>query len=109
MAGRPAATLTHRRVVLTLLIALAAAFSSLSPARAASGVDVLTLQPGENNLYSGAVDAANGFAYFGTNTWPCRVMKVRLSDFTRVDSLSIPTSTGCNLLSVALVDSVRGF
>jgi hypothetical protein len=70
---------------------------------------VLSLEPGENNLFSAVVDADNGFAYFGTNTAPCFIIKVRLADFSRVTALPIPSVTSCGLLNNALIDPAHGF
>lgn len=69
----------------------------------------LPLQSGENNLFSSVIDSEGGFAYFGTNSWPCRVVKIKLADFTRFDSLSVPTITGCNLLNSATIDKANGY
>src|SRR5436309_2189452 len=53
-------------------------------AASASNLQQLSLPVGEFNLFSSVIDSQNGFAYFGTNTNPCRIIKIRLSDFTRV-------------------------
>ena len=52
-------------------------------------VDSLTLEPGENKAWSAVIDSAAGFAYFGMDTIPGIVVKVRLSDFTRVGALTL--------------------
>jgi len=70
-------------------------------------VGVLTFNAGENFLYSAVIDAAAGFAYFGTNTSPGIVVKVRLSDFSRVSALTL--SPGENLLTSAVIDPAAGF
>src|SRR5207244_308412 len=49
----------------------------------------LTLKRSEPDLTSAVIDRANGFAYFGTNTSPGMVVKVHLSDFTRVGALTL--------------------
>lgn len=72
-------------------------------------VQRLTLSPDEYNLFSAIIDSQNGFAYFGTNTAPCRIIKVRLSDFTRVGSIQIPTDTGCGVLQPATINSTHGY
>ena len=54
-------------------------------------VGALTLDEGESQLRSAAIDAAAGFAYFGANTSPGKIVKVRLSDFTRVNALTLKT------------------
>jgi hypothetical protein len=67
----------------------------------------LTLNPGENGLYTGVADTVNGFAYFGTATNPGIIVKVRLSDFTRVGALTL-NSGEANPLS-AVIDTANGF
>lgn len=59
-------------------------------------------------LYTGAVlDLTATFAYFGTNTDPGKLLKIRLSDFSLIDTLSLETGeTG--LESIA-IDENRGF
>ena len=61
-------------------------------------VGALTLQSGEDWLYSAVIDTANGFAYFGTMTWPGIVVKVETNRrpaapvggvFTPVNKLAI--------------------
>jgi len=76
-------------------------------AKAFTRVGALTLNPGEDKLFSAVIDSANGFAYFGTGTSPGVVVKVRLSDFTRVGALTLNTGE-VNLLS-AVIDSANGF
>ena len=70
-------------------------------------VDALTLNAGENDLYSAVIDVAGGFAYFGTDTVPGIVVKVRLSDFTRVGAL--PLNAGEEELYSAVIDVAGGF
>ena len=47
------------------------------------------------------------FAYFGTKTFPGRVIKVMLSDFTRVGALIL--DSGENSLVSAVIDQPNGF
>src|SRR5437016_924424 len=47
----------------------------------------LTLARGDSYLEAATIDTAGGFAYFGAATNPGTVVKVRLSDFTRVGAL----------------------
>lgn len=61
------------------------------------------LAQGEDLLTAAVVDSANGFAYFGTYTSPGFVVKVRLSDFTRVGAINL--NTGENLLTSAILDA----
>jgi hypothetical protein len=42
--------------------------------------DLLTLNPGEDALYSSVIDEANRAAYFGTATNPSKIVKVNLAD-----------------------------
>ena len=66
----------------------------------------LTLNTGENYLASAVLDAAGGYAYFGT--YPLgRVVKVRLSDFTRVAGLTL--SGGEDSLRSAAIDAAGGY
>ncbi len=67
----------------------------------------LTLQSGENNVFTGVVDTTNGFAYFGTNTTPGQIIKVQLSDFTRVGVLS--GNSGEDSFVGSAIDVANGF
>ncbi len=53
----------------------------------------LTLESGEDSVVSAVIDAANGYAYFGTNTFPGQVVKVALgagaAPPTRVGALTL--------------------
>src|SRR3989442_10586886 len=85
-------------------------FSSSTPTTvspALSRVGALTFNNGENLLTSSVVDPVHGFAYFGTDTSPGIVVKVRLADFAEVGSLTL--NPGENGLTSALVDPARGF
>ncbi|MBI4341918.1 MAG: filamentous hemagglutinin N-terminal domain-containing protein, partial [Candidatus Omnitrophica bacterium] len=62
----------------------------------------LTLESPEKFLLSAIIDQPNGFAYFGTFTSPGIIVKVRLSDFTRVGQLVL--NTGENDLASAIID-----
>jgi len=67
----------------------------------------LTLNPGENGLWSAVLDALSGYAYFGTGTVPGIVVKVRLSDFTRVGALTL-NAWEDNLIC-AVLDASAGY
>src|SRR5207245_3301917 len=67
-------------------------------------VAVLVLFFGAGCGRSACIDSAHGFAFFGTVTSPGRVVEVNLSDFTRVDSLTLPS--GEDHLTSAVIDSV---
>ena len=64
-------------------------------------------QRGRDYLRSAVLDAANGYAYFGTCTAPGLVVKVRLSDFTRVAGLTL--NAGENYLRSAVLDAADGY
>ena len=65
-----------------------------------SVVSTLTLNEGEENIRSGVIDTAAGFAYFGTNTSQGKILKIRLSDLTRVAALTYTTGEGFFLTGV---------
>src|SRR3990167_5867913 len=73
--------------------------------RAALALDI------EINLLSGVVDTANGYAYFGTDTSPGRVIKVALGAGaaapTRVGAVTL--NSGENSLFSAVVDPANGY
>src|SRR3989454_303729 len=64
----------------------------------------LALSFGACCFTSAVIDSAHGFAFFGTDTSPGRVVEVKLSDFTRVDILTLPS--GEDHLTSAVIDSV---
>jgi len=70
-------------------------------------VAALTLNPDESGPCTGAIDVANGFAYFGTQTFPGTVVKIRLSDFTRVGAVTL--NPGEDFLTSAVIDISSGF
>jgi hypothetical protein len=70
-------------------------------------VDSLTLEDGENELFSAVIDPAGKFAYFGSVTNPGLVVSVRLSDFTRAGSLTL--NDGENKLRSAVMDPSGGY
>jgi len=90
-----------------LCIMLLAPTFVVSIANAQTRIDALTLLSGEANPSSAVIDAANGYAYFGTGTNPGRVVKVRLSDFIRVDALTL--DPGELDLHSAVIDTVNGY
>jgi len=63
--------------------------------------DTLVLNTDEIGILSGVIDKVNGFAYFGTSSNnlnnPTYIVKVRLSDFTRVGNLPLATGVGTEL------------
>lgn len=77
------------------------------PSGFGSPPDSLPLRSQESYLGSAVIDPAAGFAYFGTGANPGFVVKVRLSDFTRVGALTL---WGGEIgLSSAVIDPVAGF
>src|SRR2546427_175621 len=70
-------------------------------------VAALTLNPDESGPCTGAIDAANGFAYFGTQTFPGTVVKIRFSDFTRVGAVTL--NPGEDFLTSTVIDVSSGF
>jgi len=67
-----------------------------------AGIGALTLETGEQWLYSAVIDPEGEYAYFGAATNPSKVVKVRLSDFTRVGALTF--ETGENSLYSSVID-----
>jgi hypothetical protein len=77
----------------------------------------LTLNQGEDSPGSAVLDSVNGFAYFGTSTtctsgsltYSCggRIVKIRLSDFSRVTALVL--DSGEDVPNSALIDLPNGF
>jgi len=74
-------------------------------------VDSLVVGSDESCLGSGVIDPAGGYAYFatylgGSSTYyvPGKVVKVRLSDFTRVGATSLPKGD----LGTAVIDPQAG-
>jgi hypothetical protein len=72
---------------------------------------VLTLEPGEGKLRGGVIDERSGFAYFGTGstTIPPRIVKVRLSDFTRVGAINFGNSIASSGFSSGMVGIGSGY
>ena len=52
-------------------------------------------------------DAAAGYVYFGTGTAPGQIVKVRVSDFTRVGTLTL--AAGENYVYAGAIDSAAGY
>jgi uncharacterized repeat protein (TIGR01451 family) len=63
----------------------------------------------EGDLWGGVIDTANGFAYFGTNgdVDTAQVVKIRLSDFTRVGA--IPMNEGEEYIQTGVIDAANGY
>ena len=65
----------------------------------------LTFSAGKKTR-SAVIDTANGYAYFGTDDDPGKVVKIRLSDFTEVGDLTF--TTGKKTRS-AVIDTANGY
>ena len=66
----------------------------------------LRLSQREGKLASAVIDSTHGFAYFGAETSPGIVVKVRLSDFSRVGALTLNAEE--TELYSAVIDTQRG-
>ncbi len=69
----------------------------------------LDLPQDEDVVYVALMDAAAGYMYLGTNSSPGYVVKVRLSDFSRVGAIALDPSDGDILSGVIDVSSGQGF
>jgi len=76
----------------------------------------LTLSTGERQPECAAIDTTNGFVYFavgtggGTPFAPIKLVKVRLSDFTRVDALDLsPYGVGTNRIDAISIDNNKEY
>ncbi|PKO18784.1 hypothetical protein CVU37_05245 [candidate division BRC1 bacterium HGW-BRC1-1] len=67
--------------------------------------------PGESDFLCAVVDASSGYAYFGTNTWPGRVVKIALGAGatapTRVSAVTL--NEGEDRLASAVIDASNGY
>jgi len=77
-------------------------------------VGTLNLNQDENELYSSVVDVTNGFAYFGGglsddygNAITVKIVKIRLSDLTRVSALTL--NPGESRVRSGIIDTANGF
>jgi len=67
---------------------------------------VSVISPGLGPISTAAIDTSGGYAYFGTDTSPAQVLKIRLSDFTHVGTLNL--AAGDNSLGSAAIDATNG-
>lgn len=79
--------------------------SSFTEGEAFNYLSSLTLQTGEDKIISSSVDIVNGYMYVGTDTSPGQVIKIRLSDFTRVGAITLSIDS---LWGMA-IDTTNGF
>lgn len=92
--------------MLSLLLLVSVILTNLPEASAFTRVD--RLGPLSTVVYSGVVDTPGGFAYFGTFSLPHSiVLKVRLSDFTIANSLTLNSGFANGL--GAVIDTTAGF
>ncbi len=113
--------ISRKKLPILLLLALTvilipSPLTSIPPARAFSRVNGLSLSPGENGLHVALIDPSGGYAYFGIegfgingNFYPSNseVVKVRLSNFTRVGNLTL--NSGEDDLQSAVIDPSGGY
>ncbi len=52
-------------------------------------------------------DNVNGYAYMGTGDWPAKIIKVKISDFSYVDTLMLPPNQ--NGIMTGVVDTTNGY
>lgn len=94
---------------LLLILVISSFLIGLPTSHALNRVGSITFNPGEGLLSSAVIDPAAGYAYFGTGNQPSgSIIKVRLSDFTRVSSLNL-TSYNENWFVSAVIDPSHGF
>jgi len=96
-------------VVLALLLLPGLPQASGAPPAPAAGVvgDLPLTPPGEVDLRAAVVDPAAGFAYFATSTTPGAIVKLRLSDFTRVGVLVLQSDE--RRVKCAAIDTAGGY
>jgi hypothetical protein len=81
---------------------------TLTPPGGISRSAVFVGNANEQYFDMAVVDSAAGFLYIGTKNAPAKIVKIRLSDFTRVGTLTL--GSGENDLSpAAVLDSAGGF
>lgn len=68
-------------------------------------ISAITLNVGETYLESGVLDTNNNIAYFYTNQNPAKLIKIDISNFSRLDAINLSiTNGGC-----IVIDSSNGF
>jgi len=91
----------HLRVILYLLVFFFLSFFVPFAAKANS----LALPTGDNNTRSMVADITHGYVYVGTNTSPAKIVKIRTSDFSVVDTLTLDV----NGVMSAAIDTTNSF
>ena len=77
------------------------------PAGLAQGGKLTLNSGGDSNLESAVIDTTGGYAYFGEDSTPGRIVKIRLSDMTSVGVLTL--NQGEDSLFSAAIDTTHGF
>ena len=67
---------------------------------------IIVFETGENYIQPAVIDPLNGYAYFGCYTTPGRVVKVRLSDFSVVETISF--FAGAVGVVSSVIDAAKG-
>ncbi len=62
---------------------------------------------GEGFLFSGVIESSGKYAYFGTGTYPAKVIKIDLEHFKRVDAITM--EQGEDVLRAAVIDPAGRF
>ena len=95
------------QAILTISIVSLSSLFAVAPVAGQTLTGSLTFQRGEDNAFTGLIDNLHSFAYFATDTQPGIIIKVRLSDFTKVGSLVL--NPGEDFLSAGVIDPANGF
>ncbi|MEM2991484.1 MAG: ABC transporter permease, partial [Halobacteria archaeon] len=69
--------------------------------------DTIIADPDVVGIRSAVIDTVHGYAYFGTDNSPGKIIKVRLSDFTIVGVLT--AAPGEDYFESAVIDPARGY
>src|SRR2546423_21915 len=89
------------RPMMSFLLFLFFSFTPLLAQGMIFQVGNITLNSGENILYSAVISPSGDYAYFGTLTFPGIIVKVALGNFTRVGIL--PLNSGEDSLYSAVI------
>ncbi|TMI29520.1 hypothetical protein E6H27_08295 [Candidatus Bathyarchaeota archaeon] len=100
-------TMMVLQAILAISVILLSGLSTVAPVKAQSITGSLTFTRAEDNAFTGVIDTTHGFAYFATDTVPGMVVKVRLSDFTKVGTLVM--NRGESFLSAGVIDPANDF
>jgi len=96
----------RRRTGFGVALVVLAALTSVAHASATfQRVDAVTLNQGENYLFSAVTDGTYG--YFSMTTAPGQVIKIDLATMTRVDAVTL--NQGENYLTAAVTHGTYGY